>query len=106
MVVPIDYFRYICDYNQIKMSNITKKELETLRELNQKIAVVKNSIADECIKMFSSEPLRSALNKYNEIMQVAKDLNDFNDELESKYGPINVNKETGEYASQEDSSGK
>ena len=37
-------------------------------------------------------------------MQVAKDLNDFNDELESKYGPIDVNIETGEYASQEDSS--
>ena len=96
MVVPIDYFRYICDYNQIKMNTITKKELQTLRELNQSVAELKGSISDYEIKKYYAT---------QRIMAEASKLNAFNDELEDKYGFININIETGEYTNQEDISG-
>ena len=96
MVVPIDYFRYICDYNQIKMNKLTNQELETLRELNQSIAELKGAISDYEIKKHYA---------MQRIMGEASKLNALNDELESKYGRININIETGEYTDQEDSSG-
>ena len=97
MVVPIDYFRYICDYNQIKMSNITKKELETLRTLNQSIAGEKNQISDNFIR---------AIAAYQRVMSAAGELNKFNTEIEEKYGQVDIDIETGEYVVTEDSSGQ
>ena len=97
MVVPIDYFRYICDYNQIKMSNITKKELETLRTLNQSIASEKNQISDNFIR---------AIAAYQRVMSAAGELNKFNTEIEEKYGQVDIDIETGEYVVTEDSSGQ
>jgi hypothetical protein len=96
-VVPIDYFRYICDYNQIKMSNITKKELETLRTLNQSIAGEKNQISDNFIR---------AIAAYQRVMSAAGELNKFNTEIEEKYGQVDIDIETGEYVVTEDSSGQ
>jgi hypothetical protein len=96
-VVPIDYFRYICDYNQIKMSNITKKELETLRTLNQSIASEKNQISDNFIRASAS---------YQRVMSAAGDLTKFNAEIEEKYGQVDIDIETGEYVVTKDSSGQ
>jgi len=97
VVVPIDYFRYICDYNQIKMSNITKKELETLRTLNQSIAGEKNQISDNFIR---------AIAAYQRVMSAAGELNKFNTGIEEKYGQVDIDIETGEYVVTEDSSGQ
>jgi hypothetical protein len=97
VVVPIDYFRYICDYNQIKMSNITKKELETLRTLNQSIASEKNQISDNFIRAIAS---------YQRVMSAAGDLTKFNAEIEEKYGQVDIDIETGEYVVTKDSSGQ
>ena len=97
MVVPIDYFRYICDYNQIEMNKLTTEELQTLRELNQSVSELKGAISDYEIKKYYA---------IQRIMNEASRLNSFNEEIEAKYGPININIETGEYASQENSGGQ
>jgi len=97
VVVPIDYFRYICDYNQIEMKKITTEELQTLRELNKSVSELKGAISDYEIKKYYA---------IQRIMNEASRLNSFTEEMEAKYGPIDVNIETGEYASQENSSGQ
>ena len=96
-MVPIDYFRYICDYNQIEMNTIDKKELKALRELNQSISSNKNDIADNAIRLISA---------YQRVMSAAGRLNAFNEEIEKKYGQVNINIETGEYTNQENISGE
>lgn len=96
MVVPFDYIRYICDYNQIKMKKITEEELMSIRQLNQSVVDLKNSIADYEIKKHYA---------MQQIMHRAAELNKLNEEIESKYGSININLETGEYDNQEDISG-
>ena len=97
MVVLIDYFRYICDYNQIEMNTIDEKELRALRELNQSISSNKNDIADNAIRLISA---------YQRVMSAAGRLNSFNEEIEKKYGQVNINIETGEYTNQENISGE
>ena len=96
MVVLSDYIRYICDYNQIEMNKLTDAELSSIRQLNQSIVDLKNSISDYEIKKYYA---------MQQIMQRASELNKLNDEIESKYGSININLETGEYGHQEDISG-
>ena len=79
------------------MSNITKKELETLRTLNQSIAGEKNQISDNFIR---------AIAAYQRVMSAAGELNKFNTEIEEKYGQVDIDIETGEYVVTEDSSGQ
>ena len=79
------------------MSNITKKELETLRTLNQSIASEKNQISDNFIR---------AIAAYQRVMSAAGDLTKFNAEIEEKYGQVDIDIETGEYVVTEDSSGQ
>jgi len=97
VVVPIDYFRYICDYNQIEMNKLTTEELQTLRELNKSVSELKNAISDYEIKKYYAT---------QRIMTQASKLNSFNEEIEAKYGQVDINIETGEYVSQENSGGK
>lgn len=76
------------------MDKITKEELTSIREANQAILDLKNLIADYEIKK------HYAMNK---LMQAASALNAANDAIIEKYGDVNINIETGEYVSKEDS---
>jgi len=79
------------------MKKITTEELQTLRELNKSVSELKGAISDYEIKKYYA---------IQRIMNEASRLNSFTEEMEAKYGPIDVNIETGEYASQENSSGQ
>ena len=79
------------------MNTIDKKELKALRELNQSISSNKNDIADNAIRLISA---------YQRVMSAAGRLNAFNEEIEKKYGQVNINIETGEYTNQENISGE
>ena len=79
------------------MNTIDKKELKALRELNQSISSNKNDIADNAIRLISA---------YQMVMSAAGRLNAFNEEIEKKYGQVNINIETGEYTNQENISGE
>ena len=79
------------------MNTIDKKELKALRELNQSISSNKNDIADNAIRLISS---------YQRVMSAASQLNIFNEEIEKKYGQVNINIETGEYTNQENIGGE
>jgi hypothetical protein len=92
-VVPIDYIRYICDYNQ--MEKLTEQELNSVRELNQSIVELKNLIADYEIKKYYAT---------NQIMQQAAALSAIHEQIREKYGDVDFNIETGEYVNKEDSS--
>lgn len=78
------------------MNKITDQELTNLRELNQSISQLKGSISDNFIKAIAS---------YQRVMSTASELNKLNDQIESKYGQVDINLETGEYVNQKDSSG-
>jgi hypothetical protein len=92
-VVPIDYIRYICDYNQ--MEKLTEQELNSIRELNQSIVELKNLIADYEIKKYYAT---------NQIMQQAAALSAIHEQIREKYGDVDFNIETGEYVDKKDSS--
>jgi hypothetical protein len=92
-VVPIDYIRYICDYNQ--MEKLTEQELNSIRELNKSIVELKNLIADYEIKKYYAT---------NQIMQQASALSAAHEQIKEKYGDVDFNIETGEYVNKEDSS--
>lgn len=78
------------------MNKITEQELTELRELNHLIAKSRTEISEhELLKNIAIQ----------NVMMYASKLRDLNETIDSKYGKVDINLETGEYDNTKDISG-